>query len=200
MLPESGTGTSGHIRHLEQRHQEDWLNIKKYGEPKTTQKAIDDAMAAVKDKSMPRIDESGKNELDRLVARWMAKCGRPQHIAEDKELQEVMSRMLELCKARLRYELPCEETVRRQLQLLGAEGKAISRDFLVRCLASGVKISITGDLWSENGMGLFGIFAHGMPAFEMERALIGLVACESERHTQLTTSKCGQRIRSKRLG
>ena len=45
------------------------MNIKKYGEPKTTQKAIDDAMAAVKDKSMPRIDESGKNELDRLVAR-----------------------------------------------------------------------------------------------------------------------------------
>ena len=90
--------------------------------------------------------------------------------------------MLELCKAHLRYELPCEETVRRQLQLLGAEGKAIARDFLVRCLASGVKISISGDLWSENGMGLFGIFAHGMPAYEMEKALIGLVACESERH------------------
>ena len=95
----------------------------------------------------------------------------------------MLSRMLDLCKARLRYELPCEETVRRQLQLLGAEGKAIARDFLVRCLASGVKISITGDLWSENGMGLFGIFAHGMPAYEMEKALIGLVACESERHT-----------------
>ena len=32
-------------------------------------------------------------------------------------------------------------------------------------------------------MGLFGIFAHGMPAYEMEKSLIGLVACESERHT-----------------
>ena len=159
MLPESGTGTSGHIRHLEHQHPEDWLNIRRRGKPTTrTQQAIGDAMAAVKDKSIPRIDDSGKNELDRLVARWMAKCGRPQHIAEDKELQKVMFRMLELCKARLRYELPCEETVRRQLQLLGAEGKAIARDFLVRCLSSGVKIliSITGDLWSENGMGLFG--------------------------------------------
>ena len=155
--PDSGTGTSGHIRHLERQHPEDWLSIKRRGEPTTrTQRAIDDAMAAVKDKSMPRIDESGKHALDRLVARWIAKCGRPQCIAEDKELQEVLSRMLELCKARLRYELPCETTVRRQLQLLGAEGKAIARDFLVRCLASGVKISITGDLWSENGMGLFG--------------------------------------------
>jgi hypothetical protein len=42
----------------------------------------------------------------------------------------------------------------------------------VRCLASGIKISITGDLWSENGMGLFGIYAHGMPEFKMEKALI----------------------------
>jgi hypothetical protein len=47
-------------------------------------------------------------------------------------------------------------------------------------MLSGVKISITGDLWSENGMGLFGIYAHGMPEFKMEKALIGLVACESE--------------------
>ena len=32
-------------------------------------------------------------------------------------------------------------------------------------------------------MGLFGIFAHGMPGFKMEKTLIALVACESERHT-----------------
>jgi len=71
--PDSGTGTSGHIRHLERQHPEDWLSIKRLGEPTTrTQQAIDDAMAAVKDKSMPRIDESGKHALDRLVARWIA--------------------------------------------------------------------------------------------------------------------------------
>ena len=33
-------------------------------------------------------------------------------------------------------------------------------------------------------MGLFGIYAHGITeTFVMEKALIGLVACESERHT-----------------
>ena len=33
-------------------------------------------------------------------------------------------------------------------------------------------------------MGLFGIYAHGMTeAWIMEKVLIGLVACESERHT-----------------
>ena len=47
-----------------------------------------------------------------------------------------------------------------------------------------VKPSISGDLWSEGGMGLFGIYAHGITEnFVMEKALIGLVACEAERHT-----------------
>ena len=51
-------------------------------------------------------------------------------------------------------------------------------------LSSGVKPSIAGDLRSEGGMGLFGIPAHGITeTFVMEKALIGLVACESKRHT-----------------
>ena len=46
--------------------------------------------------------------------------------------------------------------------LLGDEGKTLARNFLVRLLKSGVKPTISGDLWSESGMGLFGIYAHGM--------------------------------------
>ena len=37
-------------------------------------------------------------------------------------------------------------------------------------------------MWSESGMGLFGIYAQ-TDTWVMEKALIGLVACESERHT-----------------
>ena len=90
-----------------------------------------------------------------------------------------------MCRARLRYELPCQETVRSELSLLGAEGKAIiGRDFVVRLIKSGVKPSISGDLWSDSGMGLFGIYAHGITdTWVMEKTLIGLVACEAERHT-----------------
>ena len=44
------------------------------------------------------------------------------------------------------------------------------------------------ELWSEGGnawrMGLLGIYAHGITeTWVMEKALIGLVACEKERHT-----------------
>ena len=136
---------------------------------------IADALAAKVDVSKPALGNNETNELDRLVARWIAKCGRPQVVSQDQELKELLARILELCKARYRYDLPGRNTVHRHLQLLGAEGKAIARNFLVRCLKSGIKISMTGDLWSENGMGLFGMYAHGMPEFKMEKVLIGLV-------------------------
>ena len=48
------------------------------------------------------------------------------------------------------------------LKLLGLEGKALGRPLIVRLIKSGVKPSISGDLWSEGGMGLFGIYAHGI--------------------------------------
>ena len=66
----------------------------------------------------------------------------------------------------------------------------MGRDFCVRLINSGVKPSISGDLWSDNGMGLFGIYAHGITeSWNMEKVLIGLVACESERHTAANISK-----------
>ena len=52
--------------------------------------------------------------------------------------------------------------MKKHLNLLGVEGKAIGRDLCVRLLRSGVKVSIAGDLWSDKVMGLFGIYAHGI--------------------------------------
>ena len=50
------------------------------------------------------------------------------------------------------------------------------------------------ELWSEGGnawrMGLLGIYAHGITeTWVMEKALIGLVACEKERHTAANIKK-----------
>ena len=51
----------------------------------------------------------------------------------------------------------------------------------MRLLKSGVKVSISGDLWSSRGMCLFGIYADGITeTWDMEKALIGLVACSDE--------------------
>ena len=182
--PCKGTGTSGHRLHLNQFHSDEWTHILKTGEVKTTVQMIKEALAAKTDLSKPELGEKERDELHRLVALWVSKCGRPQYIVADKELKTLLARILELCKARLRYELPDPNTVSVHLKLLGNEGKALGRDFIVRLLKSGVKPSISGDLWSESGMGLFGIYAHGITeTWVMEKALIGLVACEKERHT-----------------
>ena len=151
---------------------------------------IAEALAATVDVSRPALGDKEKDELHRLAALWLSKCGRPQAIVEDAELKTLLARILELCKARLRYELPCRKTVHTHLMLLGHEGKVLGRDFLLRLIKSGVKPSISGDLWYEGGMGLFGIYAHGITeTWVLEKALIGLVACSSERHTAVNIKK-----------
>ena len=78
-----------------------------------------------------------------------------------------------------------EETVRHHLSLIGSEAKVLAKNFVKGLLRSGVKASLSGDLWSDSGMGLFGIYAHGInyKTWDSEKKLIGLVACASERHT-----------------
>ena len=95
--PEKGTGTSGEIRHLERKHGDEWLHIKQFGE-RQTQQVIEDALAAKVDQSKPALGQEHSAELDRLVARWIAKCGRSQRITADTELGELLARILELCK------------------------------------------------------------------------------------------------------
>ena len=183
-LPGRGTGTSGHRTHLAKFHGAEWTHILQDGEVKTTVQMIRDAFAAKQDLSKPALGTAERDELHRLVALWISKCGRPQHIVEDAELNTLLVRILHLCKARLNYTLPCRETVKTHLMLLGSEGKALGRDFIMRLLKSGVKPTISGDLWSDGGMGLFGIYAHGITeTWAMEKALIGLITCSSERHT-----------------
>ena len=67
---------------------------------------IADALSAKRDLSVPALGGKERDELHRLVALWISKCGRPQLIVEDAELRTLLSRILELCRARLRYTLP----------------------------------------------------------------------------------------------
>ena len=193
--PSKGTGTSGHRRHLEKCHAEEWASIRQNG-CMPVSATINAALRAKTDQSKQSLPEKDTAEIHRLLALWVAKCGRPLGIVGDKELQLALTRLLELSKSRYRFNLPTELTIKRHLQLLGAEGKAIARDFCSNLIKSGIKISITGDLWSSGGMGLFGIYAHGIVektaagpdgtdkvTWEVSKALIGLVSCEQAHKT-----------------
>ena len=159
----------------------EWQHINQTGCVKTTVNMIAEALVAKKDQSKPALGKKETDELHRLAALWVVKCGRAKFIVEDKELEHLLARILELCKSKLRYSLPCAETVKTHITMLGADGKALARDFIVRLLKSGVMVSITGDLWSDGGMGLFGIYTHGITeTWVIEKFLIGLVAASDE--------------------
>jgi hypothetical protein len=104
-LPKQGTGTSGHRQHLDAEHPGEWLHIKQTGQVKTSVQMIKDAFAASVDESKPALGKKETNELNCLVALWVSKCGRSQAIVEDAELRTLLARILDMCKAKLRYEL-----------------------------------------------------------------------------------------------
>ena len=53
-----------------------------------------------------------------------------------------------------------------------------------RCLRGGTKLSLSGDLWSADGIGLFAIFGHYInEEFQLCSRLLGLVSCGGEHHT-----------------
>ena len=108
------------------------------GSVKTSVQMIEDALAAKTDVSRPALGgkESERDELHRLAALWVSKCGQPQPIVDDAELSTLLARILELRKAKLRYQLPSRNTLATHLTMLGYEGKVLllGRDFVVRLL------------------------------------------------------------------
>ena len=74
--------------------------------------------------------------------------------------------------------------LRSHLRLMSSHGKAVGLDFIIHLICSVQKLIITGNLWSDSGMALFGIYVDGMTEdWQMKRFLIGLIACEEDHHT-----------------
>ena len=194
--PSAGTGTSGIWGHVNNCHAKEHALAKRSGNVSMTT-CIADSLAACADKTKDALARDESSQLHHFAALWIAKCGRSEQIVDDPELQMLISSILQKCKSKYRYRLPCRQTLNHHLSQLGAEGKAAARVFCRQLLESGVKISITGDLWSDSGMGLFGMYAHGIVEESVEvngeevvtwtvrKVLIGLVPCAAERHTNV---------------
>jgi len=121
-------GTSGQWSHAMTAHPKEHAILLMTGaKPVENTPAV--AFAAAKDKRKPRVSNDNKKELDQLVARWIAVCGRPVSVVEEQPLRLLIARMLDLCKSKLRYELPCDDTVRNHLDVLGEMGKNNARVF-----------------------------------------------------------------------
>ncbi len=58
------------------------------------------------------------------------------------------------------YKGDCADTVRGLVSVLSDLGQKQCRLFVSTCLRGGTKLSLSGDLWSADGIGLFAIFGH----------------------------------------
>ena len=82
------------------------------------------------------------------------------------------------------YKGDCADTVRGLVSVLSDLGQKQCRLFVSTCLRGGTKLSLSGDLWSADGIGLFVIFGHYInEGFQICSGLIGLVSCGAEHHT-----------------
>ena len=90
--------------------------------------------------------------------------------------------MLEVSKGS--YKGASRQTVRALVSVLSDLGRKEARLFVCRCLQGGTRLTLSGDLWSADGIGLFAIFGHYINEdFQLCSGLLGLVSCGAECHT-----------------
>ena len=75
-----------------------------------------------------------------------------------------------------RYKGVATGTVRSIVAAMSEEGKEQTKIFVARCVEGGTRLSLSGDLWSSDGMALFAIFGHCInDSFELGSCLLGHV-------------------------
>lgn len=96
-----------------------------------------------------------------------------------------------------KYDGCCDETVKHHVTLMALEGKNEVAAFHAELARQGIKPAASGDLWSKNGVALFGLVSHGIrrhvvvdpvsrlsvPKWTLVEKLCGSVPCKQKRHT-----------------
>lgn len=129
-------------------------------------------------RSKPK-DGASKDRADKALAKFIIQGNQSISIVEQDYFKDFL---LEASDGK--YDGCCRQTVKGYISQLGQEGREEATAWVSRALYDKQKISITGDLWSSNGCGLFGIMGHIItPQWKMESKLLGLEACGDVNHT-----------------
>jgi hypothetical protein len=156
------------------------------GAVKSWKEVVSDKLNSAIASSINRLDVEplkgqAKATCDRQGVVWIAKSNNPISATSTPSMQQYL-----LSVSGGRYKGACEATNKGMLLLLGAEGRGAGAKMLKGLLASKVKPSLSGDLWSEpkQKTALFGVCAHGIDEdFNMVMKLVGIVPCSGDSHT-----------------
>ena len=126
-----------------------------------------------------------KATMDQVVATWIVDDDQPKLAASTTAFKEMMKAMTNGS-----YEGCCHQTVSQYIAMLESEGRDICRKFVEATLKQGTKPVISSDLWSKNGLALFGLLVHGIDEdWKMRELLAGAVPCSECRHTGAIIAK-----------
>ena len=98
---------------------------------------------------------AAKENLDMMFTKLIIHEDLPLNFGESTYLHDFM---LEVSKGS--YKGACHDTVCGLVSVLSDLGQEQCRLFVSTCLRGGTKLSLSGDLWSADGIGLFAIFGH----------------------------------------
>jgi hypothetical protein len=126
------------------------------------------------------LQGSDKVALDKLEVEWIAVDTRkPRNTASTLSFHRMMS-----TATAGRYNGCCEKTVQQHVSFLAVECRARTMDFVKELKEMGLKVIISGGLWSSHGTALFGIIIHGITKdWEMKELLAGVVPARLDAHT-----------------
>ena len=135
------------------------------------------------DRAVARGDKlftgQAKKNLDMMFTKLLIQEDLPLNLGESAHFQDFM---LEVSKGS--YKGTSRQTVRALVSVLSDLGRKETRLFVCRCLQGGTRLTLSSDLWSADGIGLFAIFGHYINEdFQICSGLLGLVSCGAEHHT-----------------
>ena len=198
-VPAASGGTANYWSHLHREHRAEWLRLKRksgmltdVGEEQL--QALQSSFNKTREKSATSatkatLSAEGKEVLDRLCAEWIVDDDGDYCDANTDAHRKLMSAATEGA-----YEGCCEQTVKGHMTQMAAEGVSKAKREHEGVLADGIKLTKSGDLWSKNGMTLFGTLSHFILHKEREdtkpwkkwvmiERLTGAIPCSDVHHT-----------------
>ena len=209
VVPVGNGGTTNYWSHLYTHHRQQWLELK-WADGKLNS-AGQKELASLK-QALEKLKTDGtssqrhtaggeflsaklpagaKETLDRVTSEWVVDGDHPFNAASASGFRKMMS-----IATAGKYDGCCEKTVKHHAYAMAAEGKEECAAFHASLFEAGIKATASGDLWSKNGIALFGLISHGIERVEsisstgkvevawvMVEKLSGAVPCSEDRHT-----------------
>ena len=190
--PSTTGGTSNYWQHLYHHHRSVWLAYKHEDGDLTVagQQEIQDVadamaarmQAAQKTAAKPALPAKAKATLDRLASEWVVEEDMYVNAPEKPSFQRLLSAATDTG-----WTGCCRTIVKGHVAAMAEEGKQKTIRLHQTVLGDGLKIVISADLWSKNGIALLGILSHaiveikgpdGKMMWQMVELLSGAVPCK----------------------